>query len=68
MREVCYCGRTGEIEDREPVIDGEGGALRCPNEDCGHLDHLLWLSPENRRLVMEAAEHRSALRGPAAAA
>lgn len=27
MREVCFCGWDGEIEDREPVDagDGEGG-------------------------------------------
>jgi hypothetical protein len=68
MQEVCYCGRTGEVEDREPVIDGEGGALRCPNDECGHIDRLLWLSPENRRLVMEEAERRSALRRSPAAA
>ncbi len=67
MREVCYCGRTGEIEDREPVIDGEGGALRCPNDECGHVDYLLWLSPENRRIVMKEAERRSGLNRSTAA-
>jgi hypothetical protein len=45
MKESCYCGRTGDVEDREPVLDGEGKwALRCPN--CGHLDYLAWLSEE----------------------
>lgn len=68
MQEVCYCGRTGEVEDRIPVIEGEGGALRCPNEECGHVDQLLWLSPENRRLAMEEAERRYGLRRSAAAA
>ena len=54
MFETCYCGRTGEIEDREPVVDDEGRrALRCP--DCGHLDHLSWLPAESRRSMFEAA-------------
>ena len=58
MREACYCGRTGEIEDREPVATEDGGqALRCP--DCGHLDHLDWL-PEgaSRRAFEEAGRRR----------
>jgi hypothetical protein len=25
MREVCYCGRTGELENREPVLEGGDG-------------------------------------------
>ena len=45
MREACYCGRTGEIEDRGPITASDGGrALRCP--DCGHLDSLDWLPEE----------------------
>jgi hypothetical protein len=40
MKEACFCGRASEIEDREPVQDGDGqSALRCPSEACGHLDH-----------------------------
>ncbi|HEX5848987.1 MAG TPA: hypothetical protein VFY59_07290 [Rubrobacter sp.] len=39
MLESCYCGRTGEIEDREPAVTEDGGqALRYP--DCGHLERL----------------------------
>ena len=39
MRESCYCGRVGEVEDREPVWrNGRTEALRCPR--CGHLDPL----------------------------
>jgi hypothetical protein len=54
MLETCYCGRTGEIEDREPVVDDEGRrALRCP--DCGHLDHLSWLPVESARRMFEEA-------------
>lgn len=57
MRETCYCGRTGEIESRTPVRDGDGReALQCPN--CGHLDHLSWLSAEARgRTLAEAKRH-----------
>jgi uncharacterized C2H2 Zn-finger protein len=57
VRESCYCGRTGEIEDREPVATGDGRhALRCP--DCGHLDRLDWLPEEARQHVFEKAERR----------
>ena len=57
MRESCYCGRTGEIEDREPVATEDGGrALRCP--DCGPLDHLAWLPEEARRHAFEEAERK----------
>jgi hypothetical protein len=57
MLETCYCGRTGEIEDREPVATGDGSyALRCP--DCGHLDCLDWLNEEARRHVFEETESR----------
>lgn len=44
MQEVCYCGRVGEVEDREPVTDAYGReTLRCPNDACGHLDDLSWV-------------------------
>lgn len=43
MREVCYCGRVGAVEDREPASDESGGwALRCPSR--GQVDYLDWLS------------------------
>jgi hypothetical protein len=56
MVETCYCGRTGELEDRKPVIDDDGReALACPR--CGHLDHLSWLQePEG---VFDEARRRS---------
>jgi hypothetical protein len=59
MKEVCYCGRTGEIEDREPIVIGGDGkeALRCPQ--CGSVDHLHWLSDGARRLVLEEAGRRT---------
>ena len=57
MLEGCYCGRTGEIEDREPAVTGDaGGALRCP--DCGHLERLDWLPEEAGRHAFEEAESR----------
>jgi hypothetical protein len=68
MEEACYCGRVGEIEDREPILDGDGqSALRCPSEACGHLDDLRWLSADARRCVFEnAGRARNARRSPAA--
>jgi len=58
VREACYCGRAGEVEDREPVWrDGRTEALRCPR--CGHLDPLPCLDADARREVFEEAERRS---------
>jgi hypothetical protein len=56
VQEVCYCGRRGEIESREPVRDGGVRALRCP--DCGHLDDLSWIPDDARSSVFEEAERR----------
>ena len=57
MLESCYCGRTGEIEDREPVSTDDGQRVpRCP--DCGHLELLDWLPEEARRHVFDEAESR----------
>lgn len=59
MLEACYCGRTGQIEDRVPVATGDGGqALLCPDEACGHLEYLEWLPEDARRHVFEEAERR----------
>ena len=58
MRESCYCGRGGDVEDREPVLrDGRTEALRCPR--CGHFDPLPYLDADARREVFEEAERRS---------
>ena len=58
MVETCYCGRTGNVEDRRPVRDGDGReALECP--ECGHLDHLSWLSAEARDGVFVEARRRA---------
>ena len=57
MREVCYCGRRGDVEDREPVWRvGPGEELRCPR--CGHLDPLAHFDAAARRVVFEEAERR----------
>ena len=57
MREGCYCGRVGEVEDREPVWrGGRTEALRCRR--CGHLDALPYLDAA-RRSVFGEAERRS---------
>ena len=45
MQEVCFCGRSGDVRDREPIVDDDGRpALVCPG--CGHLDYLQWLGAE----------------------
>jgi uncharacterized Zn finger protein len=62
-KESCYCGRAGDIEDHDPLIDAYGQrALRCP--DCGHVDDLRWLSEDARRLVLEKAERREVAARP----
>lgn len=65
MREACFCGRIGEIEDREPVTNVGGRAgLACPGEGCGHTDYLEWLPEDTRRLLLEESARRSAARHP----
>lgn len=45
MKEGCFCGRRGEITDRDPILDEAGRwALRCT--ECGHTDYLEWLQEE----------------------
>jgi hypothetical protein len=64
MRETCYCGRTGELEDRKPIIDEDGReALECPK--CGHLDHLSWLQ-DPASVFEEATRRATERRVPAA--
>ena len=58
MRESCYCGRVGKVEDREPVYEGASiEALRCPR--CGHLDPLPQFDVDARREVFDEAERRA---------
>ena len=57
MREVCFCGWSGELEDREPVLDTRTRwMLRCPG--CGHLDGLGWLGEEKALMLWGAARWR----------
>jgi hypothetical protein len=67
MQEICFCGRAGEVEDREPVaLEGGGTALRCPS--CGHADPVKWLAGEARAGLFERAGARKARRGSTVAA
>ena len=54
-RESCFCGRIGELEDREPVYAGAGEwGLRCPM--CGHIDRLeAWSEMARAWTLAEAA-------------
>jgi len=58
MLESCFCGHSGELEDRLPVLDAEARwLLRCPS--CGHLDDLRWLGEETALLIWgEAVDRR----------
>lgn len=61
MKKACFCGRRGEITDREPIPGDDGRwALRCL--DCGHTDYLEWL-PEEASLALwgEAKRRREEL-------
>ena len=63
LQEICFCGQTGDLGDREPILDGESRwALRCPK--CGHLDYLRWL-PEEAGFILwgEAGGRRASLSG-----
>jgi hypothetical protein len=56
----CFCGRRGEITDREPILDESGRwALRCPS--CGHIDYLEWLSEEASLVLWGEAKRRREL-------
>jgi hypothetical protein len=57
MRESCFCGRRGELQDREPVLDAGGRwLLQCPT--CCHLDDLEWLTEEAALLLWGEARRR----------
>ena len=56
MKESCFCGRTGEVEDRKPVLSDDGQrVLKCPSEACGHVEDLRWLPEQARRVIWEKA-------------
>ena len=58
VREICFCGWVGELEDREPVYAGDGEwGLGCPM--CGHLDRLeAWSDAARSCTLAEAAWRR----------
>jgi hypothetical protein len=57
MQEVCFCGRSGDVRDRKPILDDDGRrALRCPS--CGHLDYLEWLPEQVGLLLWGGAKRR----------
>jgi hypothetical protein len=63
MVEACFCGRVGDLTEREvaPLSDG-GQGLVCP--ECGHLDRLLWLPVTRAADVFAEAAMRQAHRQP----
>lgn len=68
MQEACFCGRVGEIEDREPIVDANGErVLRCPNDSCGHLDYLRGLADDARLRIFDEAAHRRSVASKSAA-
>lgn len=66
MLEVCFCGRIGDVRDREPVLD-EGGKWLLKCRDCGHLDDLGWLPGEAGFLVWGEAREQNEGQPPKAA-
>jgi hypothetical protein len=63
MREVCFCGWAGVIEDRAPVYAGDSEwGLACPT--CGHLDRLDWLNETERRRTLDQALRRQLAQRP----
>lgn len=65
VMESCFCGWTGELAERAPVIDERGNhALRC--RGCGHVDDLSWLGPAGAARLWEKATlaQRQLLDGP----
>ena len=57
MKESCFCGWVGELEDRMPVLHDDGyEVLQCP--ECGHLDRMEWLPEDARLPVLEKAHNR----------
>ena len=50
MKGTCYCGRTGEVEDWEPVYLGDG--------ECPLMEDLHWLSRDTRKPMLEESARR----------
>ena len=57
MREVCFCGWHGALEERDLVYAGDGEwGLECPG--CRHLDRVSWLPAHLRDDIFSTAHHR----------
>jgi hypothetical protein len=57
VTEVCFCGWSGDFEDKELVLVAEGlCGLRCPR--CGRIDALDALPPTARTAMIQAAIER----------
>ncbi|MBA2276459.1 MAG: hypothetical protein H0W06_01735 [Chloroflexia bacterium] len=57
MREVCICGRYGDVEDRDPVPGPVGDiGLKCPN--CDHIDDLGWLAAREQAAIWAEVRRR----------
>jgi hypothetical protein len=54
MKEICFCGWSDDLADREPIYVGDGEwGLACPS--CRRVDRLEWLSDEARRQTLVEA-------------
>ena len=54
MQEICFCGWSGDVVDRDPIPTRDGEwALACPA--CGHIDRLDWLPYMTRQRLLEEA-------------
>jgi hypothetical protein len=59
MKEICFCGWSDDLADREPIYVGDGEwGLACPS--CRRVDRLEWLSDEARRQTLVEAWLRHA--------
>jgi predicted SnoaL-like aldol condensation-catalyzing enzyme len=66
MREECFCGWHGAIEEKVSVhLESDVGAVACPR--CGRLDALTWLPSSHREALLQAVRDRFVVAEVAAA-
>jgi hypothetical protein len=57
MGEACFCGWFGELADHVLVqLESGDGGLACP--ECGRVDTLDWLSPDQREALLTSVRQR----------
>lgn len=57
MRQECFCGWNGDVEDQRVIYVGDGVlALECPR--CGRQDRLLWMPELAREAAFRVASER----------